>query len=60
MKTVPYNTGRVLIGSNYVPPVKTWTPSRDQLTLQRALLKPAGSSGPGLVTRAVRAFWRWA
>lgn len=59
MKATPYNTGRILIGSHYVPPVKTWTPSRDQLTLQRALLQPA-SQRPGIVARAINAFWGWA
>lgn len=59
MKVTPYNTGRILIGSRYVPPVRHWTPSRDQLTLQRALLTPV-SQRPGIVTRALHAFWRWA
>lgn len=59
MITTPYDTGRIKIGCNYSAPVKTWTPSRDQLTLQRALLQPA-HKGPGIITRAVRAFWRWA
>lgn len=54
----PYDTGRIKIGSHYVPPVKTWTPSRDQLTLQRALLAHANQR-PGIVARAINAFWRW-
>lgn len=55
----PFNTGKVLIGSHYVPPVKTWTPSRTELDLQRALLTPAGQR-PGIVARAIHSFWRWA
>ena len=40
-KTVPYNTGKVLIGVNYVPPKdKTLTePSVDMARLQKAMLK---------------------
>ena len=53
--TTPYDTGRIKIGSHYVPPVKTWTPSRDQLTLQRALLAHANQR-PGIVARAINAF----
>lgn len=58
MKATPYNTGRVLIGCNYQRPAHHWMPSRDQITLQSALLQPAGK-GPGIVARVVRAFWRW-
>ena len=58
MKPTPYNTGRVLIGSNYHPPVKAWTPSRTELDLQRALLQPKGQR-PGIVASALHAFWRW-
>ena len=54
----PYNTGRVLIGSNYQRPATVWTPSRTELTLQAALLaKP--TQRPGIVARALHAFWRW-
>ena len=38
MKTVPFNTGKVLIGCNYTPPVKPYTPSRTESMLQSALL----------------------
>lgn len=55
----PYNTGKVLIGSNYQRPATTWTPSRDQITLQTALLH-RGTKRPGVLARALAAFWRWA
>ena len=37
-KTPPYNTGKVLIGCNYVPPQKPVSQTLDDLALQRALL----------------------
>lgn len=43
MKTPPYNTGKVLIGSHYTPPQRVTPPTRTESMLQRALLgdKPA-------------------
>ena len=38
MKTTPYNTGKVLIGCNYTPPVKRQPLSRTESMLQSALL----------------------
>lgn len=38
MKTTPYNTGKVLIGSNYTPPVKHQPLTRTEAMLQSALL----------------------
>ena len=55
----PFNTGKVLIGSNYQPPVTAWMPSRDQINLQTALLQKP-TQRPGIVARALAAFWRWA
>jgi hypothetical protein len=37
-KTPPYNTGKVLIGSNYVPPRQPVSQTPDDMTLQSALL----------------------
>lgn len=34
---VPYNTGKVLIGGMWMPPLQTRTMSRDELRIQRAL-----------------------
>ena len=60
MKTTPYTTKSGLkIGSHYQPPAGTYTMSRDQLALQRALLHPA-KKRPSIVSRALTAFWRWA
>ncbi len=39
---VPYNTGKVLIGSNLPLPEKHYTMSDDALKLQKALLPPTG------------------
>ena len=39
MKTTPYNTGKVLIGSRYEPPRKYWV-SRDMERLQTSLIAP--------------------
>lgn len=59
MKTTPYTTKSGLkIGSHYQPPAGTYTMSRDQLALQRALLQPKGQR-PGIVASALHAFWRW-
>jgi len=38
MKTTPYDTGKIKIGSNYTPPPKPWIPSRTENMLQSALL----------------------
>jgi len=38
MKQVPYNTGKVAIGSRYEPPVKLPEISRDMERLQTALI----------------------
>lgn len=38
MKTVPYNTGKVLIGVAYQPPVQPQYMDADACLLQRALL----------------------
>ena len=58
-KTVPYNTGKVLIGVNYVPPKdKTLTePSVDMARLQKAMLKnPQPTSFETWMMRVVLAF----
>ena len=58
-KTVPYNTGKVLIGVNYVPPKdKTLTePSVDMARLQNAMLKnPQPTSFETWMMRVVLAF----
>ena len=58
-KTVPYNTGKVLIGVNYVPPKdKTLTePSVDMARLQNAMLKnPQPTSFETWMMRMVLAF----
>jgi hypothetical protein len=58
-KTVPYNTGKVLIGVNYVPPKdKTLTePSVDMARLQNAMLKnPQPTTAETWMMRVVLAF----
>ena len=58
-KVVPYNTGKVLIGVNYVPPKdKTLTePSKDMARLQNALLKnPQPTAAETWMMRAVMTF----
>ena len=58
-KVVPYNTGKVLIGVNYVPPKdKTLTePSKDMARLQNALLNnPQPTSLEAWMMRAVMTF----
>ena len=37
-KTPPYNTGKVLIGSRYSPPLRPVSQTQDDMALQRALL----------------------
>lgn len=65
-QNTPHNTGKVLIGINYLPPVRAWTPSRTEVMLQEALLagrRPAAEikrCPDGIVKRALAAFWRWA
>jgi hypothetical protein len=49
-KTVPYNTGKVLIGLCYIPPIKDNGVSKDMYRLQTALLK---SNEDGLFKRFV-------
>jgi len=41
MKTTPYNTGKILIGCNYTPPVKRQPLSRTEAMLQSAMLDDA-------------------
>jgi hypothetical protein len=60
-KVVPYNTGKVLIGVNYVPPKdKTLTePSGDMARLQKAMLKnpnPQPTTAETWMMRVVLAF----
>ena len=58
-KVVPYNTGKVLIGVNYIPPKdKTLTePSVDMARLQNAMLKnPQPTSFETWMMRVVLAF----
>lgn len=58
-KTVPYNTGKVLIGVNYVPPKdKTITePSGDMFRLQSSLLNsPQPTTAETWMMRVVLAF----
>ena len=55
----PYNTGRVLIGSNYQRPATTWTPSRTEVTLQSALLDSRTARPPCFLGRMLGIFWRW-
>lgn len=38
MKQIPYNTGKVLIGSRYAPPQRPVSNSADDMLLQTALL----------------------
>ena len=47
-KTVPYNTGKVMIGLCYVPPIRDDNVSKDMYRLQTALLK---SNDDGLFKR---------
>lgn len=54
MKQVPYNTGKVLIGSRYEPPKKPVYLSIDEERLQRALL---GGGGHNLRTPALLALY---
>ena len=39
---VPYDTGRVKIGSNWHPAPQAWTPTRTEAMLQDALLARKG------------------
>ena len=56
MKTVPFNTGKVLIGSNYTPPVKREPLSRTESMLQSALLGSSATDWDGVVIIVVCAF----
>ena len=44
-RALPYNTGKVLIGSRYTPPAQNNLLSKDAYDLQTALLTPA-APGP--------------
>ena len=58
-KVVPYNTGKVLIGVNYVPPKDKGVtePSKDMARLQNALLNtPQPTTAETWMMRGVLAF----
>ena len=52
-----YNTGKVKIGLLYQPAMPLI--QGDAIRLQTALLH-RGTQRPGIVARALAAFWRWA
>lgn len=54
----PYDTGKVKIGIFYVRR-QPWSPSRDEYTLQTALLSSQKGRG-SLLSRIFRFFWRLA
>ena len=49
-RRLPYNTGKVLIGRYYVPPVQNNLLSKDAYDLQTALITPP-ARGPRRVVR---------
>jgi hypothetical protein len=56
-RPLPYNTGKVLIGSHYEPPQPDYM-TREGYALQRALLKPGRpvrKTDPGLILWAATA-----
>ena len=56
-RALPYNTGKVLIGSRYTPPPQNNLLSKDAYDLQTALLTPA-VPGPRRVAHALSNFFR--
>jgi hypothetical protein len=58
-KALPYNTGKVLIGSRYTPPPQNNLLSKDAYDLQTALLSPP-APGPRRVVRALSNLFRGA
>lgn len=53
-----YNTGRVLIGSNFQH-IQKWEPTRGEELIQTALLNKRTTQPLSLLVRALGAVWRW-